>query len=123
MANRLQGRVESVAFRELDRILARPSRFAAFFSSAERKAMRRRLKPREGLAARLAAKRALHGLMNGARFSYARVEIRNRKTGEPYFYFLNPAERAAVARQMPRLFVSLSHSGTYGFAFVCIEKS
>jgi len=110
----------------MEKLLGRPAA-KRFFTKGEWERSKRFARPSEGLAARLAAKRALVRLLALEGFwlpeyFFPKIEIMNRKTGFPVLRVNDPSLRAIILRDGRRMLLSLSHSSLWGVAAVCFVK-
>jgi len=81
-------------------------------------------KPAPFLAARFAAKEAISkafGTGIGAQLGWQDMEIRRKKSGEPFVVLHGKGEKLFKSRKAKRLLVSLSHTQNYAAATAVLE--
>ncbi len=81
--------------------------------------------PAPFLAARFAAKEAISkafGTGIGAQLGWQDMEIRKKKSGEPYVVLHGKGRKLFKARRAKRLLVSLSHTVNYAAATAVLER-
>jgi holo-[acyl-carrier protein] synthase len=98
-------------------------RFAArIFTADERAYCEDRADPAQHYAARFAAKEALlKALAVPSGLSWHEIEVQSQPGGAPRLFLRGEAARAAAARSVLRLHLSLTHSGDSAAAVVIAE--
>src|SRR5947209_18689890 len=80
--------------------------------------------PARHLAARFAAKEAVSkafGTGIGKAMGWRNIDIRKKKSGEPFLVFSGPAQELAVARGVASALITLSHTEHHAVACVVLE--
>ena len=80
--------------------------------------------PARHLAARFAAKEAVSkafGTGIGKAMGWRNIDIRKKKTGEPFLVFSGPAQELASKRGVTSALVTLSHTEHHAMACVVLE--
>jgi len=96
---------------------------ARLFTDDERAYCVARAEPAQHFAARFAAKEAtLKALGVPEGLSWHEMEVRNDQGGAPRLVLTGEAERAATAKRISRLHLSLSHAGGQAIAMVVAEE-
>jgi holo-[acyl-carrier protein] synthase len=81
--------------------------------------------PAPFIAARFAAKEAISkafGTGIGAALGWQDMEIRRKKSGEPFVVLHGKGEKLFVSRQAKQLLISLSHTQNYAAATAILES-
>ena len=80
--------------------------------------------PARHLAARFAAKEAVSkafGTGIGKAMGWRNIDIRKKKSGEPYLVFSGPAQELATKRGVTAALITLSHTDHHAMACVVLE--
>ncbi len=80
--------------------------------------------PARHLAARFAAKEAVSkafGTGIGKAMGWRNIDIRKKKSGEPFLVFSGPAQELAVRRGVASALITLSHTDHHAMACVVLE--
>ena len=80
--------------------------------------------PARHLAARFAAKEAVSkafGTGIGKAMGWRNIDIRKKKSGEPFLVFSGPAQELATKRGVTSAMISLSHTDHHAMACVVLE--
>src|ERR1700724_2662550 len=80
--------------------------------------------PARHLAARFAGKEAVSkafGTGIGKAMGWRNIDIRKKKSGEPFLVFSGPAQELATKRGVTSALISLSHTDHYAMACVVLE--
>ena len=80
--------------------------------------------PARHLAARFAAKEAVSkafGTGIGKAMGWRDIDIRKRKSGEPFLVFSGPAQELAAKRGVASALITLSHTDHHAMACVVLE--
>ena len=81
--------------------------------------------PARHLAARFAAKEAVSkafGTGIGKAMGWRNIDIRKKKSGEPFLVFSGPAQELATKRGVISALITLSHTDRHAMACVVLEK-
>ena len=81
--------------------------------------------PARHLAARFAAKEAVSkafGTGIGKAMGWRNIDIRKKKTGEPFLVFSGPAQELATKRGVISALITLSHTDHHAMACVVLES-
>jgi holo-[acyl-carrier protein] synthase len=81
--------------------------------------------PARHLAARFAAKEAVSkafGTGIGKAMGWRNIDIRKKKSGEPFLVFSGPAQELATKRGVTSAMITLSHTDRHAMACVVLEK-
>jgi len=81
--------------------------------------------PARHLAARFAAKEAVSkafGTGIGKAMGWRNIDIRKKKSGEPFLVFSGPAQELATKRGVISALITLSHTDHYAMACVVLEN-
>ena len=81
--------------------------------------------PARHLAARFAAKEAVSkafGTGIGKAMGWRNIDIRKKKTGEPFLVFSGPAQELATKRGVISALITLSHTDRHAMACVVLES-
>ena len=81
--------------------------------------------PARHLAARFAAKEAVSkafGTGIGKAMGWRNIDIRKKKSGEPFLVFSGPAQELATKRGVISALITLSHTDSHAMACVVLEK-
>ena len=82
--------------------------------------------PARHLAARFAAKEAVSkafGTGIGKAMGWRNIDIRKKKSGEPFLVFSGPAQELATKRGVTSALISLSHTEHHAVACVVLEAT
>jgi holo-[acyl-carrier protein] synthase len=80
--------------------------------------------PARHLAARFAAKEAVSkafGTGIGKAMGWRNIDIRKKKSGEPFLVFSGPAQELAAKRGVASALITLSHTNHHAMACVVLE--
>ena len=80
--------------------------------------------PARHLAARFAAKEAVSkafGTGIGKAMGWRNIDIRKKKSGEPFLVFSGPAQELAAKRGVASALITLSHTDRHAMACVVLE--
>src|SRR3982751_6621706 len=80
--------------------------------------------PARHLAARFAGKEAVSkafGTGIGKAMGWRNIDIRKKKSGEPFLFFSGPAEAFAAERGVASALITLSHTETYAVAYAVLQ--
>src|SRR5256714_13557282 len=80
--------------------------------------------PARHLAARFAAKEAVSkafGTGIGKAMGWRNIDIRKKKSGEPFLVFSGPAQELATKRGVTSALITLSHTEHHAMAYVVLE--
>ena len=80
--------------------------------------------PARHLAARFAAKEAVSkafGTGIGKAMGWRNIDVRKKKTGEPFLVFSGPAQELATKRGVTSALITLSHTDHHAMACVVLE--
>jgi len=94
------------------------------FTDGEIAYCRRRRDPIPHLAARFAAKEAVSkafGTGIGKAMSWRNIDIRKKKSGEPFLVFSGPAQELATKRGVTSALITLSHTEHHAMACVVLQ--
>jgi holo-[acyl-carrier protein] synthase len=81
--------------------------------------------PARHLAARFAAKEAVSkafGTGIGKAMGWRNIDIRKKKSGEPFLVFSGPAQELATKRGVASALITLSHTDRHAMACVVLES-
>jgi holo-[acyl-carrier protein] synthase len=81
--------------------------------------------PARHLAARFAAKEAVSkafGTGIGKAMGWRNIDIRKKKSGEPFLVFSGPAQELATSRGVISAMITLSHTDHHAMACVVLES-
>ena len=81
--------------------------------------------PARHLAARFAAKEAVSkafGTGIGKAMGWRNIDIRKKKSGEPFLVFSGPAQELASKRSVTSTLITLSHTDHHAMACVVLEN-
>jgi holo-[acyl-carrier protein] synthase len=81
--------------------------------------------PARHLAARFAAKEAVSkafGTGIGKAMGWRNIDIRKKKSGEPFLVFSGPAQELATKRGVTSALITLSHTDHHAMACVVLEN-
>jgi holo-[acyl-carrier protein] synthase len=81
--------------------------------------------PARHLAARFAAKEAVSkafGTGIGKAMGWRNIDIRKKKSGEPFLVFSGPAQELATKRDVTSALITLSHTDHHAMACVVLEN-